>query len=147
MTTGFADLLKLAEYDYKTCLLVEKEFPDEYAVTAAAYHMQQAIEKTLKGLILIHGETPEFTHNIAKLRVCLERLGIELPEELEDISDTLTSWGATLRYDPFIDFSYRKYTKAKNIYERLYKDLKQEINMVQNAMEEIHEEPGVDMTM
>lgn len=35
-----------------SCLLAEKKFSDEYAITAAAYHMQQAIEKVLKGLIL-----------------------------------------------------------------------------------------------
>ena len=86
------DYLILAERDYKTCLLAEKEFPDEYAITAAAYHIQQAVEKVLKGLILIYGGTPEFTHNIAKLYVHLSKLGMELPEELEDISDTLTAW-------------------------------------------------------
>lgn len=141
------DYLILAERDYKTCLLAEKEFPDEYAVTAAAYHMQQAIEKTLKGLILMYGETPEFTHNIAKLRVHSERLGIELPEELEDISDTLTAWESTLRYDPFINFSEKKYSKAKKIYDELYGALKQEINMVKNIEENLQEEPKEDLGM
>lgn len=124
------DYLILAERDYKTCLLAEKEFPDEYAITAAAYHMQQAIEKVLKGLILIYGETPEFTHNIAKLRVHLSKLGMELPEELEDISDTLTAWESNLRYDPFINFSEKKYTVAKNIYCKLSECLKHEMSLI-----------------
>lgn len=139
------DYLILAERDYRTCLLAEKEFPDEYAITAAAYHMQQAIEKTLKGLILLYGETPEFTHNIAKLRVHSERLGIDLPEELEDISDTLTAWESTFRYDPFIDFSEKKYAKAKKIYDELYENLKMEINMIQ-TVEEPEEDIGMTMS-
>ena len=124
------DYLILAERDYKTCLLAEKEFPDEYAITAAAYHMQQAIEKVLKGLILIYGEMPEFTHNIAKLHVHLSKLGMELPEELEDISDTLTAWESNLRYDPFINFSEKKYTAAKNIYCELFERLKHEMSLI-----------------
>ena len=124
------DYLILAERDYKTCLLAEKEFPDEYAITAAAYHMQQAIEKVLKGLILIYGETPEFTHNIAKLRVHLGKLGAELPTELEDISDTLTFWESSLRYDPFIDFSEKKYAAAKKIFNELSEQLKNELSLI-----------------
>ncbi len=126
------DYLILAERDFKICILSEKEFPADYAVSAAAYHIQQAIEKSLKGLILIYGETPEFTHNIAKLRVCSERLGIKIPEELEDISDMLTAWESTTRYDPFIDFSEKKYSKAKKIYTELSELLRQEIASVQN---------------
>lgn len=127
------DYLILAERDHKTCLLAEKEFPDEYAVTAAAYHMQQAIEKVLKGLILIYGETPEFTHNIAKLRVHLSKLGMELPKELEDISDTLTMWESGLRYDPFIDFSDKKYTAAKKVYGELSERLKYEMSLIKSV--------------
>lgn len=127
------DYLILAERDYKTCLLAEKEFPDEYAVAAAAYHMQQAVEKVLKGLILIFGETPEFTHNISKLRVHLSKLVPELPEELEDISDTLTVWESNLRYDPFIDFSEKKYAAAKKVYLELYDRLKCEISLIETV--------------
>lgn len=127
------DYLILAERDYKICLLAEKEFPDEYAITAAAYHMQQAVEKVLKGLILIYGETPEFTHNIAKLYVHLSKLGMELPEKLEDISDTLTAWESNLRYDPFINFSEKKYTAAKNIYCELFERLKHEMSLIESV--------------
>lgn len=124
------DYLILAERDYKTCLLLEKEFPDEYAVSAAAYHIQQAVEKVLKGLILISGEAPEFTHNIAKLCVYLNKSGIELPEELDDISDTLTAWESNLRYDPFINFSEKKYNAAKKIYLELSERLKREFSLI-----------------
>lgn len=67
MSIGFNDLLELAEGDYKMCLLAEKGFPDEYAVRGAVYHLQQAIEKVLKAAVLINGETPPFTRNIAVL--------------------------------------------------------------------------------
>ncbi len=128
---GSIDYLTLAERDIKMCELAEKEFPAEYAYAAATYHIQQAIEKLLKGLILINGETPEFTHNIAKLKVHCADLGIYVSPELEDIADSLTLWESSSRYDTFIDFSNEKYGKAKSIYNDLSGLLQTEIAAVQ----------------
>ena len=61
------EFLVLAERDRKLCRLVERDFPEPYAVSAAAFHMQQAIEKLLKGLILMYGEEPACTYSITKL--------------------------------------------------------------------------------
>ena len=127
------DFLILAERDYKACIKMEDDFPDEYAVTAASYHIQQAVEKVLKGLILLNGETPEYTHNITKLTFQCEKLWIDLPEQLSDIADTLTLWESTSRYDPFVSFKQSKYEVAKSVYLSLHEKLSSELKKIEDT--------------
>lgn len=98
MSMGFNDLLKLAEWDFKTAVDMEKSFPDEYAVRASAYHLQQAVEKILKAAILYNGENPPFTHDIGRLAEHCSKLGISFDDELENIADTLTLWESKCRF-------------------------------------------------
>ena len=113
------DLRVLAARDYQLCCKVEGDFPDAYAVAGAAYHIQQAIEKLLKAMILLNGEQPAFTHNISKLVAHCEKLGVALPEPLDDIAEALTLWKVEIRYDPSFPISPKKYEKAKTVYEAL----------------------------
>ena len=113
------DLRILAARDYQLCCKVDDDFPDAYAVAAAAYHIQQAIEKLLKALILLNGEQPAFTHNISKLVSHCEKLDVALPEPLDDIAEALTLWEVEIRYDPSFPVSVKKYEKSKAVYEAL----------------------------
>ena len=143
------DFETLAARDYALCCKVEEDFPDEYAVSAACYHIQQAIEKQLKALIMLCGDTPEFTHNIVKLAKKCEDLKVELPDMLDDISDTLTMWESSMRYDQFISFSEKKYSKAKIVYNELKTHISNILAGFKNDENEINddESEGLHPTM
>ena len=133
--SSVSDFLILAGRDFKLCEKVEDDFPDEYAVSAASYHIQQAVEKLLKGLILLHGEEPQFMHNITKLAVKCEALGVQLPECLDDVTEVLTQWEAVNRYDPFVAFSGKKYGKAREAYLALKQTLEESLKGIEELSE------------
>lgn len=130
MATGYNDMIKLAECDYKASMALERDFPDEFAVRASVYHLQQAIEKMLKAIILFHGETPSFTHDIYNLAEHCKKLDESFSDKMEDVADTLTLWESKSRYDPYIAFNKNKYEKAKELYGEL-------VTKVQKQQEEI----------
>lgn len=125
MSNGFEDLLNIAECDYLTCKVMEEHFPDEFAVRTALYHLQQAIEKILKAIIIFNGEYPAYTHDIDKLTEHCKKLGEKFSDNLDDISDSLTLWETKSRYDPYISFSQAKYDKAKKAYEEISANIKE----------------------
>ena len=131
MSMGFSDLINIAEFDFKTCEVIEIHFPDEFAVRAAAYHIQQAVEKILMAVILYRGEKPAFTHDIGRLADHCSKLGVSLGDELENVADTLTLWESKSRYDPYITFTQKKYDMAKRAYINISQSLKQEISQLE----------------
>lgn len=147
MTAGFADMIKLSEHDYQACKAMESYFPDEFAVRTALYHLQQAVEKSLKAIILYNGESPAFTHDIDKLAEHCKKLGETFSDNLEHIADSLTLWESKSRYDPYITFSQKKYDTAKLLYEEIHEKLVLDMNQNYEETEEETEELSFDMTM
>lgn len=86
----------------------------------AAYHLQQAAEKLIK--IQIYGKcyvvdyNKLYTHNLEKLIVYAESLGVSLiiPDHIKENSLVITAWEAGSRYD--IGFSIR-INQLKKTYE------------------------------
>lgn len=141
MSIGYMDLLKIAECDYKACRAMEGFFPDEFAVRTALYHLQQAVEKTLKAVILYNGEYPSFTHDIGKLIAHCEKLGETFSDSAELVADSLTLWENQTRYDPFVNFSEKKYKIAKSFYEEAH----DKITIANEISEEPEESSGMEL--
>lgn len=132
MAISFNDFLILSERDMKSCTLFEAEFPDEYAVSTAMYHMEQAIEKQLKALLLLNGEEPPCTNDIRRLMQKCAEFTV-LPAELDIVADSLTLWESKTRYDPYIVFSRTQYDLAKRAYGEIKENLNEILMEYSNA--------------
>lgn len=110
-------------------------------------HLQQAVEKSLKAIILYNGESPAFTHDIDKLAEHCKKLGETFSDNLEHIADSLTLWESKSRYDPYVTFSQKKYDTAKLLYEEIHEKLVLAMNQNYEETEEETEELSFDMTM
>jgi len=62
----------------------------------AAYLLQQAVEKSLKAIVILYGEVPPRTHNIRTLIGVVKKF-VEFPKELENAA-RLTQYAFEVRY-------------------------------------------------
>jgi len=84
------------------------------------FDCQQAVEKSLKGLLVYIGVEFPWSHSITKLLELVERAGIDAPEYVKD-SITLTVYAVSARYpgnqEPVDEDEYKE---AVEIAERVY---------------------------
>ncbi len=95
--------------DYKAAeVLLEKPQNDEAYMNSVAYHLQQAVEKTLKAFLECVGVTVPNTHDISRLVRMSQNNGsrVVITEWIDDKSDMLTRWETDTRYD--IDYCVEK---------------------------------------
>lgn len=52
---------------------------------AICFHAQQCIEKLMKAVLIAHGVTPEYTHNLVYLDTCVKNVVESWESEVEDI--------------------------------------------------------------
>ena len=108
---------------------------DEAFVNIAAYHLQQAVEKSLKAFLECQGVTVPNTHDIYKLvKMCRDNGSrIVLTSWIEEKADTITRWETDTRYN--VDYCVEMEKIKEGIYEigkfldvnGLKKELRQEL--------------------
>jgi HEPN domain-containing protein len=62
------------------------------------FHAQQAVEKILKAILVLHGDDPTRTHDLNKLAYALLDRNINLPLPIEELSK-LNPYAVIFRYD------------------------------------------------
>jgi len=78
------------------------------------YQVQQAVEKSLKGLLIYYGVEPEFTHNIEILLNELEKFTV-IPEDIKQAMK-LTIYAVQTRYPgEYDEITKEEYTKSIEI--------------------------------
>ena len=81
------------------------------------FDTQQAAEKSLKAVLLVHGIPFRFVHDITELLTLLEKNGISLPEEIRTSSE-LTDYAVENRYTgPFEPVTEEEFKRALQIAE------------------------------
>lgn len=102
-------LFRSAWMDYLTAKQIyDVPYNDEMYLNNAAYHLQQCVEKTLKGALECVGITVPNMYKITKLIDMIRHHGSPLiiTEWLDDHSEMLSSWEAETRYN--MDFVVEK---------------------------------------
>ena len=88
--------LRLADRDIKA-FQVLKEHP-EIHLSTVCFHAQQAVEKCLKAVLILHGIPLHKTHNLKQLWTELVQINVTPPITTEQLG-TINQCAVTFRYD------------------------------------------------
>ncbi|MCD7717711.1 MAG: HEPN domain-containing protein [Lachnospiraceae bacterium] len=108
-------LFRSARMDYETAQMIWREqTADEMILNNAAYHLQQAVEKILKGALECVGVTVPYSHKISKLISMITNNGANLvvTDWLDDHAEMLSEWETETRYNMDFLVEKRKLDKA-----------------------------------
>ncbi|MCC8150997.1 MAG: HEPN domain-containing protein [Lachnospiraceae bacterium] len=102
-------LFRSAKMDYKTAEMIwQTQTNDEMILNNAAYHLQQAVEKILKGALECVGVTVPHSHKINRLIAMIAHNGANLTvtDWIDDHAEMLSEWETETRYN--MDFLVEK---------------------------------------
>lgn len=125
-------LFRSAKMDYETAKMIwSSPYNDEMILNNAAYHLQQAVEKVLKGALECVGVTVPNTHKISKLiRMIFDNgANLILTDWIDEHSEMLSEWEVETRYD--MDFLVEK-RKLDTAIEEVRKFL--DMNGIRNGL-------------
>ena len=84
-----------------------------------SFHAQQAVEKSIKAVLLAKGIVFPYTHSISALITLVKESGIPWPGELDEAAG-LTEYAVETRYPgPYADVTEEEYCDAVRIAERV----------------------------
>lgn len=93
------------DHDIETAQLLY----DEHGYTdAIAYHIQQAIEKYLKGYLVLHGQRPPRIHELDTLLALATRFQADLYPSFVDLCERVSRYYIEGRYPPGPPAEYRR---------------------------------------
>ena len=112
-------LLDRAKADLITAETMLKNTNDDVFIDVAAYHAQQCIEKAVKFLIGLEGNTYVADH---RLSIIIEDLSDEEVKGIVDeIGISIDSWATTARYKSTISASAKEVMAILDVCEKLIK--------------------------
>ena len=92
---------------------------NEGLLNTAAYHLQQAVEKSLKAILILKGRNPPKTHDINRLFREVSKY-YPIPDDIKRAVD-LTDYAFTTRYpDDYVPISKDEYEEAYEIALKVY---------------------------
>jgi HEPN domain-containing protein len=89
-------LLRRAESDLRACLALAQD--PAMADDVVGFHAQQAVEKAIKVVLVLHAIEFPRTHDLSYLGALAREHEVAIPDAMAATA-WLTPWGAQLRYD------------------------------------------------
>lgn len=126
--------LDLAKNDIQFCEVMEQQLPQEYAKAGLCFHVQQAIEKLLKGILSANDRAPQCKDIYNLTEICEVFINADVPTGLLEISNTLTAWGNPLAVP---GFNKDTYDKAKALIAPLTEILNNEIDRTETMIDKL----------
>lgn len=94
------------------------------------FDCQQAVEKSLKGLLIAHDTEVPRTHIIGVLLECLEKTGVSLPASLLMASE-LTEFAVQTRYPGIYEpVTEEEFLEAREMAEQVYTWVTHELSLI-----------------
>lgn len=109
-------LLRLANRDLQAFYVLK--CASEIDLSTVCFHAQQAVEKSLKAVLVCHGKDPTRTHDLNKIAYSLADEGIELPLTIEELSK-LNPYAVIFRYDD-LEIEILTRDEAQKMVETIY---------------------------
>lgn len=126
-----SSFLVIAQSDLQVASLIMNTLTDELALCKAAYHVQQAVEKTLKGILELNGLDVSYkqyrTHDI-DLLISFIQNDRTVPDVIQERAFKITKWAVEARYNINYRVSFKELQIVYDACNKWLEDILKRIN-------------------